>query len=1032
MFPHFLSPQPAPRANSTRRKSVRVSHIQCPESLEPRLAFASASLVADIVPGADGMRGGGYGSSMPTVLTEFKNAVYFAASDASLARGIWRTDGTAAGTTVTAVIKPDRYAPGYSTDAISSLTVAGDYLFFREAAKVFDSYSVLDNSKIWRTDGTAAGTILLKDFGARSDVRHMTNVDGTLFFSVWFPNREELWRSDGTLTGTVRLGEFAEISPCTSFAFHSHLGSFAALGGDVYFGAIQTSFVHPWAPQPCSLVKWDARLQSFVTLQQDACPVAITSANGRILYGTGVRDVTGQEYGELWQTDGTAGGTARVARLSDPSDRISGIAQAGGRVLVATTPVRAGLPNRILNLSGNTLTPVYTSEPTRQSFLLRPWGNNFFVVENGFGTDYRFLRVGGPSLDVSLLGVFHNWGGAFSGAGYGDAVRSSYVAHPNGRLYFVASSTVPRTMLIGTLSMPVYDVGLWESDGTPGGTRFFDVTPDYGLAPQHLSILQGELFYSASSSQYGSELWKFQPAATVGPTVPSSPRGLSVTPGDGRVSLSWSAPGDSGGASVTDYIIQFRAVAAATWSTFGDGISTNTVATVPGLQNGTAYVFRVSAVNASGASVASTESPSAIPRTVPSPPTKVVVAPGEGSVSLSWSAPTDNGGASVTDYIIQFKAVADATWSTFGDEISTNTVATVPGLRNGKAYMFRVSAVNASGASVASTESPSAIPSTVPNSPRGLSVTPGDGRVSLSWSAPADNGGASVTDYIIQFRAVAAATWSTFGDGISTNTVVTVPGLQNSTAYVFRVSAVNASGTSAFSTVANGTTTASLGQQVASFLTSKLGTRVGGGECSHMAIEALRASGAEFIRWYESSPVAEFTQGSQVVGKRFQVGDIVQLDNASFSSGRFVRHHTQIVAAVDGNGRITQVFEQNVNGRRTVQRNTATNLSQLTGGTVAIYRPTTRIDQPRRLEFTVVNNTNTVQTYTRQIGSFTAAATLDRANTVGSYKFYWSTIPAGASASLMINGSSVAIRNATAYELYTTASGQAAIRALER
>lgn len=222
----------------------------------------------------------------------------------------------------------------------------------------------------------------------------------------------------------------------------------------------------------------------------------------------------------------------------------------------------------------------------------------------------------------------------------------------------------------------------------------------------------------------------------------------------------------------------------------------------------------------------------------------------------------------------------------------------------------------------------------------------------------------------------------------------------------------------------------SLGQQVASYLTSKMGTRIGGGECSHMAIEALRVSGAKFIRWYESPPVAELTRGSQVAGKRFQVGDIVQFENAAFSNGRFTRHHTQVVAAVDGNGRITKVFEQNVGGNRTVRRNNAVDLTKLTGGTVTIYRPTPRVDQPRRLEFTVVNNTNSSQTYTRQIGSSSSTLTLDKANTVGSYRFVWLTVPNGATASLRIGNSSVQIRNAGAYELYTAASGRTAIRAL--
>lgn len=242
---------------------------------------------------------------------------------------------------------------------------------------------------------------------------------------------------------------------------------------------------------------------------------------------------------------------------------------------------------------------------------------------------------------------------------------------------------------------------------------------------------------------------------------------------------------------------------------------------------------------------------------------------------------------------------------------------------------------------------------------------------------------------------------------------------------------------SATPSAASVTVAASLGQKVANFLSSKVGTRLGGGECAHLATEALRASGAQFIftpksgpagyLWSASPPVALLTKGSQVAGKRFQVGDIVQLEQAAFSTGRFVRHHTQVVASVDTSGRITKVFEQNVGGKRTVQRNNAIDLTKLTSGSVAIYRPNARVDRPGRLEYTIVNNTNSSQMFVRQVGSRSTNLALDKANTVGSYKYVWLT-PNGDAVSLKIGNSSVRLQNAGAYELYMTPSGKAAVR----
>jgi len=70
----------------------------------------------------------------------------------------------------------------------------------------------------------------------------------------------------------------------------------------------------------------------------------------------------------------------------------------------------------------------------------------------------------------------------------------------------------------------------------------------------------------------------------------------------------WSAPSQDGFSPVTDYVVQFKPQAAGTWNTFDDGKSVSTAAPVKGLIKGTAYVFRVLAVNAVGTGLASTES----------------------------------------------------------------------------------------------------------------------------------------------------------------------------------------------------------------------------------------------------------------------------------------------------------------------------------------------------------------------------------------------------------------------------------------
>ena len=80
--------------------------------------------------------------------------------------------------------------------------------------------------------------------------------------------------------------------------------------------------------------------------------------------------------------------------------------------------------------------------------------------------------------------------------------------------------------------------------------------------------------------------------------VPAAPTGLTVVSGNGLGSLTWTAPAVV--PPVTDYVVQYSSNSGGTWTTFSDGTSTATSATVTGLTNGTGYVFRVAGVNGVG------------------------------------------------------------------------------------------------------------------------------------------------------------------------------------------------------------------------------------------------------------------------------------------------------------------------------------------------------------------------------------------------------------------------------------------------
>jgi hypothetical protein len=88
------------------------------------------------------------------------------------------------------------------------------------------------------------------------------------------------------------------------------------------------------------------------------------------------------------------------------------------------------------------------------------------------------------------------------------------------------------------------------------------------------------------------------------------------------------------------------------------------------------------------------------------------------------------------------------------------------------------------------------------DAPTGLSATAGNVQAALSWTAPASDGGEAISNYTIEHSKDAGTTWVTLIRTTSTVTTHTVTGLLNGSAYLFRVSAVNASGTGPASTTA--------------------------------------------------------------------------------------------------------------------------------------------------------------------------------------------------------------------------------------
>jgi hypothetical protein len=318
---------------------------------------------------------------------------------------------------------------------------------------------------------------------------------------------------------------------------------------------------------------------------------------------------------------------------------------------------------------------------------------------------------------------------------------------------------------------------------------------DFGAHSGRYVLLE---FWNAG--QFGNPSWVEVGAAklffenTVAPASsgcsPQPPTAVAATAGNSSAQVSWTAA--SSADPLTAGAIQYSSNGGGSWSTATTTPSSigasATTALVTGLNNGTPYVFRVNATNASGTSPWSLPSGPATPVNVPDPPTSVVATPGDAQATVAWIASTTSG-SSVTGYTVT--SSPDGLTCTAG---TAPTTCDVTGLRNTVAYTLTVVAHSAAGDSLPAT-SDTVTPFTVPDAPTDLVATAGDGSASVAFSA-GGNGGSAITNY--EFSITDGATWTPISPQ-ATVSPVTIPGLTHGTGYSVRLRAVNLAGPGAAS-----------------------------------------------------------------------------------------------------------------------------------------------------------------------------------------------------------------------------------------
>lgn len=398
-------------------------------------------------------------SSIPRNLVAIGSTVYFTADDGIHGQELWKSDGTAAGT----MMVKDINVAGSSTP-VGLINFNGTLYF--SANDYYSEYGTGLHGhgyELWKSDGTAAGTVMVKDIApgiAYSNPLYLTNVNGTLYFRADDGvHGSELWKSNGTAAGTVMV---KDINPSGG---SSNPRAFANVNGTIYFSA--DDGIHGQ-----ELWKTDGTAAG-TTMVKDLFPGAhpgpwgasylngswpggLTNVNGTLFFVA-----NGGDGYELWTSDGTAAGTTMVKDLFPGETsyyRYYGDPGYGINRLV-TVP-NGSFPGG-LTVRDGTL------------YFIPSSGDHAHELWKSDGTDAGTVKA----MDTpSILSEFTDW---------------------NGTLYFRATDGV-------------HGVELWKSDLTAAGTVMVkDINPGSAAAsPWYLTVVNGTLYFTAYDDVDGYAVWK--------------------------------------------------------------------------------------------------------------------------------------------------------------------------------------------------------------------------------------------------------------------------------------------------------------------------------------------------------------------------------------------------------------------------------------------------------------------------------------------------------------------------------------------
>jgi len=299
--------------------------------------------------------------------------------------------------------------------------------------------------------------------------------------------------------------------------------------------------------------------------------------------------------------------------------------------------------------------------------------------------------------------------------------------------------------------------------------------------------------------------------------VPGTPQNLQATAGNSNVALQWSPPSGNGGTTITNYKI-YRSTTSGN-ETFLTQVGSVYAYNDTSVTNGQTYFYKVTAVNSVGESSQSNEvsaTPSTSGVTVQSVDQNNIPIYGLYTILCTQGTSQTANGSNTCETGSSRLASGFTTVTfdvpqgqTFGVEVYNNASCSFNHWSDnaGNTYRFRLFTASNPPQILTSVYSCGST-QTAPQSPTGLAATAvSSSQINLSWTAPSNNGGSAITGYDIERSTDNGNTWSTIVPNTgSAATTYNDTGLSPSTSYTYRVSAINAVGTSSPSNTASTTT----------------------------------------------------------------------------------------------------------------------------------------------------------------------------------------------------------------------------------